>query len=115
MRERTSDRVRPAPGRRVPGVGCGPARPSVFPVLGGSAGALEEARTGRAGPFTDPDRDHAGREQQDVTALDGGRARLVGAPHTGEPRVMGIDQIGQRRLADARPQRQGAASAACRL
>ena len=63
--------------------------------------------SGGGGPLPDPDRDHAGREQQHVAAFDRlvvGPVELVGA---GEPRVMGVDRPGQRRL--ALPRRHGQA------
>ena len=44
-------------------------------------------------------------KQQHVTAFDGRRPRLVGPPDTEESRVVRIDQVGQRRLADPRGQR----------
>ncbi len=61
---------------------------------------------GGRGALPHPDRDHARRQQQHVAALDGRRPRLVRPPHAQESRVVRIDQVGQRRLAHARGQRQ---------
>ena len=47
-----------------------------------------------------------GCQQQHVAALDRRGPRLVGPPHAEKPRVVGIDQVGQRRLADPGGQRQ---------
>ena len=68
--------------------------------------ARQRLRTGWRGPLPDADGDHPRRQQQHVAALDRRRARLVGPPHPEKPRMVGVDQVRQRRLPDARGQRQ---------
>ena len=61
---------------------------------------------GRRGPLADADRDHAGREQQDVAALDVLEVRAVHPRRADEPRVPAVDQLGQLGLALAGRHRQ---------
>ncbi|CFE63606.1 Uncharacterised protein [Mycobacterium tuberculosis] len=54
-------------------------------------------------PLAHSDSDHTRGEQQHVATLDRSGARFIGTPHTGEPRVMSIDEVGQRRFAHPCP------------
>jgi hypothetical protein len=66
----------------------------------------ERLRPGRRGPLADADRQHAGREQQHVTALDRRRVGAVRAAGGAEARVVGVDQVEQRGLPVARGHRE---------
>ena len=56
--------------------------------------------------LADADRDHAGREQQHVAALDVLVVPAVDLAGAAEARVLGVDQLGQLGLARARRHRQ---------
>ena len=67
--------------------------------VGLEALAGQPLRPGGRGALADADRDHPGREQQDVAALDVLEVRAVHPGRADEPRVPAVDQLGQLGLA----------------
>ncbi len=74
--------------------------------VGGEHLAREPLGTRGRGALADADGDDAGREQQYVAALDVLALPAVQLRRTGEPGVLGVDQVGQLGLALARRHRQ---------